>query len=192
MIDEAEIREMATLWGEPAREQVRLEVAPEFWLPWEGKWESRRGEVLFLLPRPGGLLLHRKHHYPDGAWRLLTGGIERGEPVWETIAREPEEEVGLALPVRRYVALLSYEIVCEGRGWPWATHIFLLPWSDAPLQPSHDDEIAATTVAPLSGLPAVAGQLEGLASPWRAWGRFRALAHRAVARHLRPGECQRD
>jgi 8-oxo-dGTP pyrophosphatase MutT (NUDIX family) len=187
-IDEQEIAEMAAEWGTPARHHVMLSVGPDFWMPWQEKWHTRRGEVMFLLPRPGGLLLHRKAHYPPDAWRLLTGGIELGEPVRETIAREPMEEVGLALPVRRYIALLSCEVESEGQTYPWATHIFLLPFSDAPLQPSYDDEIEETITLPLSALPAAAHRLETLPPPWNDWGRFRALAHYLVAQHLQPEE----
>lgn len=184
MVDEQEIAALAADWGAPARFGTRLEVGLDFWMPWEGKWHTRRGEVMFLLPRPGGLLLHRKHHYPPDAWRLLTGGIEIGETVRATIAREPLEEVGLDLPVRRFVAVAEYEVECEGQVCPWATYIFLMPWSDAPLQPSHDDEIAETVIVPLDGLVAVAEHLESLPVHWNDWGRFRAVAHRIVAQQV--------
>lgn len=188
-LDEAEIAQMAARWGTPIRQDIMLNVEPEFWYSWEeGKWQQRRGEVMFLLPRPGGLLLHRKPDYPKDGWRLLTGGIELGEGVDEAIAREPVEEVGLALGVRRYVAIVSYEIRCEGASYPWATHIFLLPYSDEALQPSHDDEIEETMVVPLTRMNAVADKLERLASPWRDWGRFRAVAHRIVQRYVKPEE----
>jgi ADP-ribose pyrophosphatase YjhB (NUDIX family) len=184
MVDEQEIVEMAAEWGTPMRFHAKLVVGPDFWMPWEGKWHTRRGEVMFLLPRPGGLLLHRKAHYPEDVFRLLTGGIELEEGVRETIVREPLEEVGLELPVRRYVAVVSYEVECEGQSFPWATHIFMLPFSDAPLQPSHDDEIAETVIVALDGLVAVAEHLESLPAPWNDWGRFRAVAHRVVAQQV--------
>lgn len=188
LIDETEVAMMAAQWGEPLRHQIQLEVQPEFWIPWEGKWHRRRGEVMFLLPRPGGLLLHRKAHYPTGAWRLLTGGIELNESARAAIAREPLEEVGLELPVTRYVAVIDYTITCRGESFPWVTHIFLLPFTDAPLRPSHDDEIAETAVAALPDLTGVAAHLEALPSPWADWGRFRAVAHRIVSQHVSPAE----
>jgi ADP-ribose pyrophosphatase YjhB (NUDIX family) len=190
ILDEAEVVEMAAAWGEPRREHVFLVVEPEFWFPWEEKWHTRRGEVMFLLPRPGGLLLHRKGHYPPEAWRLLTGGIERGESARLAIEREPVEEVGLELPVRRYAALLTYTIECQGQSFPWATHIFLMPFTDAPLRPSHDDEIEETRVVPLDHLEDVAVQLENLASPWHDWGRFRAVAHRVVRASISADEVE--
>lgn len=188
VVDEGEVAALAAAWGEPHRHHVELQVGPTFWYPWEGKWHTRRGEVLFVLPRPGGLLLHRKPHYPQDCFRLLTGGIERGESVAAAIAREPEEEVGLSLPVRRYVALLSYDVRLGQEHFPWVTHIFLLPFSDAPLRPSHDGEIEEIRVLPLNALAAVADLLDRLPEPWQDWGRFRAFAHRLVLSHVRPEE----
>jgi 8-oxo-dGTP pyrophosphatase MutT (NUDIX family) len=184
-LDESEINAMAVRHGMPALAHEPLEVGIEFWGPWEDKWPWRRGEVMFLLPRPGGLLLHRKGNYPDAAWRLLTGGIELTESIGEALEREPVEEVGLLLPVQRYVGIVSYDVLCRGRHFPFATHVFLMGFSDAPLRPSHDDEIAATRIVSLAELPAVAAALESLPDKrWRDWGRFRALAHRRAYQWL--------
>ncbi|MDQ4076968.1 MAG: NUDIX domain-containing protein [Chloroflexota bacterium] len=191
VVDEAEVVGMAAEWGEPVREHVGLQIRREFWEAWGERWPGWHREVMFLLPRPGGLLLHRKAHYPPDGWRLPTGGIEPNERVREAIMREPVEEVGLALPVRRYVALLTYQMECEHEIFRCATHIFLLPFSDEPLQPSHDGEIEATKTAPLNTLAAVADQLERLDSPWHDWGRFRAIAHRVVQAHVQPDELDR-
>jgi ADP-ribose pyrophosphatase YjhB (NUDIX family) len=185
VVDEVEVAVMAAQWGAPERAHFELSAGVEFLVPWDGKWRQRRGEVMFLLPRAGGLLLHRKVHYPADAWRLPTGGIELHETVRDAIDREPVEEFGLALPVRRYAGLLTYDVVVERERYPFATHIFLLAYSDAPLQPSVDEEVAATLILPLSGLDSIARQLEALDSPWRDWGRFRAIAHRAVQAWVR-------
>jgi 8-oxo-dGTP pyrophosphatase MutT (NUDIX family) len=189
-LDEAEINALAARYGVPETVRVQIDVGTEFWRPWENKWPWRRGEVMFLLPRPGGLLLHRKATYPADAWRLLTGGIELDESVAEALEREPVEEVGLLLPVEQYVGIVGYDVICEGRHFPFATHVFLMGFSDAPLHPSHDEEIADTRVVPPATLPAVARALESLQSNrWRDWGRFRAIAHRKVFEWLLlPGE----
>lgn len=185
-LEEAEIEALATEYGTPQRVHIPLEVGWFFWHPWQKKWNKRRGEVMFLLPRPGGLLLHRKSHYPTKGWRLLTGGIESNETVAEALEREPLEEVGLLLPVKRYVGIVSYEVQYRGRQYPFATHIFLLGYSDAPLHPSHDDEIAETQVVGLSDLEQVATTLETLPFHWKDWGRFAPLPTAKLQNGLRP------
>ncbi len=182
LVDETEIKGLSQRYGIPQRYHADIAVDAGFWVPWEGKWASRRGEVMFLLPRPGGLLLHRKQHYPPQGWRLLTGGIDTDESVSEALQREVVEEVGLVLPVRRYVGVIDYTLDYEEETFAFVTHIFLMGYSDAPLQPSHDDEISAVTTVSLRGLSDVADRLDHLTDPdWRSWGAFRAVAHRRVA-----------
>jgi 8-oxo-dGTP pyrophosphatase MutT (NUDIX family) len=187
-LDGTEIDKLGAEYGTPQTVHIPLNVGFFFWHPWQKKWHKRRGEVMFLLPRPGGLLLHRKAHYPAKGWRLLTGGIESKETVAEALEREPWEEVGLILPVHRYVGIVSYDVRYRGGHYPFATHIFLLGYSDAPLQPSHDDEIAETKVVGLTDLEQVAVTLETLPFHWKDWGRFRAIAHRKVAKWVTPEE----
>lgn len=185
-----EVDDLATRFGTPQREHVRLDVSEDFFLPWEGKFYSRRGEVMFLLPRPGGLLVHRKAHYPPNVWRLLTGGIELGERVEEALLREPEEEIGFTPPVRRFVGVLTYDIGIENRRVDFATYIFLMSYSDRPIRQGEGEEIAEAREMPLSALPALAEDLRTLPGRWRDWGRFRAVAHDLVAQWVREEELQ--
>ncbi len=185
-----EIDALATRFGEPQREHVRLDVSEDFFLPWEGKFYSRRGEVMFLLPRPGGLLVHRKAHYPPNVWRLLTGGIELGEAVEEALLREAEEEVGFTPPVRRFVGLLTYDIGIENRRVDFATYIFLMAYSDHPIRQGEGEEIDEAREVPLAAMRPLAEQLRTLPGRWQDWGRFRAVAHDLVAQWVREEEVQ--
>ena len=178
---------LAARWGEPARHHAALRVAPPFFdifAPAGHVGPTARAEVIFLVPRPGGILLHTKAHYPPGCFRLLTGTIERGESVASAIEREPLEELGIALPVRRYVARIEYALDGGALTHHWASHLFLLDYSEAPLAFGPDEEIAATRVVPLAALDAVADALEAMpdVGGWRDWGRYRAVAHRLAAR----------
>jgi 8-oxo-dGTP pyrophosphatase MutT (NUDIX family) len=185
LLDEDEVATLATELGEPRRERIALAVDRVFFETWQSKSTTRRGEVMFLLPRPGGLLLHTKAHYPPNSWRLLTGGVEVGEAVREALVREPQEEVGLALAPERFLGVVEYEFRWGGRTEPWVTYIFLMEASSAPLQPSVDDEIAATCEVVPAQLGTVAEALDALPGEYfHDWGRFRAIAHRLVAAWL--------
>src|SRR5258706_8266241 len=62
-----------------------------------------------VVRRPNGkLLLSIKPFYPRGAYRLPTGGIHPGEPVFDALARETHEETGLRTEVRRFLAQIAY------------------------------------------------------------------------------------
>jgi ADP-ribose pyrophosphatase YjhB (NUDIX family) len=152
---------------------------------------DRVGEVCMVVRRPNGrLLTARKNYYPPDIFRLLTGGIDHGEPIEDALRRETFEETGLDVTIRRFLALIDYAAPP-----PYATHFFtcafLLDETGGTLQPQDDTEqLAAFHEALPDDLPALATLLEHhtpqsyhpeIKGQWHAWGRFRAAAHRAVA-----------
>ena len=142
--------------------------------------------------RPNGkLLVAIKTFYPRGAYRLPTGGIHHGERVLDALIRETHEETGLDTVVRGFLATISY----RGRSTPEAgplfhTFGFLLDELGGKLGALDSDEQIEDwremAPAELRSQAAVLEDLttegkKGIGGSWREWGRFRAIAHRAVA-----------
>lgn len=188
LVDEAEIAQLSRALGRPYRHHVTLPVEHTFFQRWGEKFRTRRGEVLFLLPRPGGLLVHRKHHYPARVWRLLTGGVELGEGVLDALHREVREEVGYTPEPRRFVALVTYHFVHGEAVLPFVTYMFLMSYSRHPLLLGTDGEVAETREVSLDELADIADALGALPGEWADWGRFRAVVHRLAATLLRPDD----
>lgn len=139
---------------------------------------NRSAEIVLVLPRPGGVLLHTKRFYPNGVYRLPTGGVQDQEAILDAARRELKEETGLELLPRRFLFHLRYP------GRPGAPrrgfHSFgiLYPHSDALLVPEDtSEEIDDWKVVSWSELPDTIFALESLESGWVGWGQFRALAH---------------
>ncbi len=185
---EREIRELARRYGEPRR--LDTTIHDGFDDPIRRK--DRFGEVLMAVRRPNGkLLVAIKTFYPRGAYRLPTGGIHHGESIYDALLRETKEETGLGTVVRRFLATIAY----RGRSSPTAaplfhTFAFLLDEIGGTLGALDKSEQIEDwrEIAPAE-LPAQADLLEslttegkkGIGGSWADWGRFRAVAHRAVA-----------
>jgi 8-oxo-dGTP pyrophosphatase MutT (NUDIX family) len=199
-IDEAEWAQLRRRWPSAARRHAKLEVNDPFLT---GRHQTlfndgRRAEVCYVAyeEHPAkGLLLHVKTIYPQQAYRLPTGGIAPGEPVWDTLLREITEETGLAVGAGTHevhvcdlLGVLSYELAHVGlaRSYTFATYHFLveLP-AGAILNPRDPSErIGGWRWCAPDELPAVTSTLAGLsasAPEWADWGRFRALSHQFVA-----------
>jgi NAD+ diphosphatase len=77
--------------------------------------------VIMLAEHDGRVLLGRSPHYPPARYSALAGFVEPGESIEEAVAREIQEEAGVAVTDVRYVASQpwpfpgSLMIACIGR-----------------------------------------------------------------------------
>ncbi len=190
-------------WPAARCQDVVLEVADPFLTGQRQTLmqDGRLGEICYVLFRdePGcGLLLHTKRYYPQGGFRLPTGGILPGEDPVLTLCREVEEETGIAvaLPgavvqttqarIETFLGLVAYQFrhPRRERPVPFCSFVFVVQAPrDARLEPQDEtEEIAAWRWQPPDRLADVARDLRTLADPyWRYWGRFRAEVHDFVA-----------
>ena len=156
---------------------------------------DRYGEVCMVVRRPSGkVLLSIKTFYPRGAYRLPTGGIQRGEPVFDALVRETHEETGLDTEARRFLARIAYRGESAPNDAPlFHTFAFLLDELGGTLGTLDPGErIEHWREVEIDELPRVAETLanltaqgtEDIRGDWRAWGKFRAVVHRAVHRAL--------
>lgn len=168
----------------------RIDVAP-FDAP------DRVGEVCMVIRRPGGqLITARKRYYPPAAFRLLTGGIGHGEPIEHALLREVDEETGLAVVVRQFLARITYAVRTAPEHVCFTTYAWLLDEVGGTLAPRDPaEQIASYGLVWPAELPALATALEcapdtvsdDIRGSWRTWGVFRAVAHRVAHRALTSG-----
>ncbi len=202
-VEPDELAALRARFGPAPHRQVRLTVDSPF-LDGEGQLlttRNRRAEICYILHRGNpqeAVLLHRKTYYPANAWRLPTGGIERGESVLDTLAREIEEETSFQIekgpnPVRieAFAGVISYELFhqTEQRIHTFATWHFLVsaPASAQPISLDPDEHLDGWAWRSIGEMGRVADELERITaqdSQWHHWGRYRALSHRFVERAI--------
>ncbi|MDQ2995994.1 MAG: NUDIX hydrolase [Chloroflexota bacterium] len=179
---ESQIADLATRYGPPQRVTAVLDG----WQFSPLTLEDRYGEVCMVVRRLNGkLITAKKTFYPAGAFRLLTGGIDHGELIAAALLREVAEETGLAVVVRRFLAVIEYQpgtrqgdeetrrpqieqsaqspsrLVAPSPMPSFATFAFLLDEIGGTLQ-SHDpsERIEAFRELAVSDLPTLAETLE--------------------------------
>lgn len=183
-----EVIELARRYGQPRH--IDATISDGFDDPI--RREDRFGEVLMAVRRPNGrLLLAIKTFYPRGAYRLPTGGIHHGEGILDALLRETKEETGLDTEVRRFLSTIAYRAVSSPTAPPlFHTFAFLLDEVGGTLGALDTaEQIEEWREIEPAALHAQAALLERLATDgtksiggsWADWGRFRAVAHHAVA-----------
>ena len=181
---ERELEGLSHQYGQPL--YVEAEVFPGFDDPIRKR--DRVGEVCMVIRRPNGkILLSIKTIYPRGAHRLPTGGVGVGEPVLAALLRETQEETGLSVLVRRFLARITYRVAGE-KAPVFHTFAFLLEETGGTLGALDPKELIEEYIeVDPAELRHVADRLEdlpeterGIVGSWRDWGKFRAVVHRAV------------
>lgn len=185
-----EVEALSAEFGPTRSVIVRLEEDPELLVGSPG----RIAEVCMVVRRLSGtFLVIRKPAYPSDVFRLPTGGLHRGEGILDALKREVAEETGLTIQVRSFLASIHYGIEDKPT---FHTFAFLVDEIDGQLGSCDEEEDLEFKEVDFGGLQRTAETLErvmpssatGSGIHWPAWGRFRAIAHRAVLETLsQPG-----
>ncbi|GAC1454821.1 MAG: NUDIX hydrolase [Ktedonobacteraceae bacterium] len=151
---------------------------------------DRYGEVCMVVRRRNGRLITAiKTFYPKDAYRLLTGGINYGERVFDALLRETHEETGLEVNVHRFLVALAYHLNSDDKTSVFYTFALLLDEVGGTLGVLDENErVEAFREVSVEDLPKMANTLRyiqhepsrEIGGNWSDWGRFRAAVHDAV------------
>jgi 8-oxo-dGTP pyrophosphatase MutT (NUDIX family) len=170
-------------FGEPTVWECTFEVSAETLSYWQNLKDRRTAEVVLAIRRPNGrYLLHTKSFYPEGAYRLLSGGVGPEEDIAEAALREAREETGLQVSIERFVGILQQCFVHGQDASRFASYLFLLSEQGGELgNTDAEEDITGYREVTAAELSSVAEELEALPPDWSDWGHFRAAAHRLAA-----------
>ncbi len=190
-VEPEEVAALRRRYGDFPVEEVTLEVGERFFEDARtplGK--TRRGEILAVVVGPDGrVLVHTKRFYPRGVFRLISGGIQVGEPVEEALVREIREETGQEVRSRCFIGLIVYRILHGAAELHFASYVYRVDVPDLSIASQDDaEEISGFRWVPLEALDEVRQQLLAVPPEWQDWGRFRAVGHAFVLRHA--ARCQ--
>ena len=182
-VDERELEDVMAVYGEAEVEEIEVDIDRDLFQNRFLKSSDRRGEVVFAIQMPDGILVHHKSFYRDGVFRLLSGGIDYGEKVVDALRREIGEETSLTLASGRLLGVQDCQLVYQSRSVRFVSYVFYVR-AAGDLYPDPKENITEFRTISLTGLAAIAEDLRRAPAPQEGWGRWRALAHDLVYQRL--------
>ncbi len=148
---------------------------------------DRVGEVVFAVERENGkFICVRSSGYPEGIFRIPTGGISHGEDVLEAVHREVGEELGLKAEIKRFLGVIKIEMRHKDETVPFYSYLFHLKETGGRLlQDATDDEVSEIVEADADELARLSEKLLSIERGWRDWGTFRHMTTWEIAQYAK-------
>ena len=143
---------------------------------------DRRGEVVFCVTRADDRIIAITcSEYPQGIFRIPTGGIGHGEDIVSAVYREVKEELGLDVEIHKFAGVLKIRFEHSDEHVMFYSYIFILTEKGGRLLlDASDDEISEVRVVNHDELAGIVEQLNSIEGKWSDWGKFRYLTSKAV------------
>jgi ADP-ribose pyrophosphatase len=145
--------------------------------------KDRRGEVVFGVVRPNGkLILVTCEEYPEGIYRVPTGGINFGEDVLEAVKRETMEELGLTTEIANFGGVVKLKFTHDDDSEMFYCYLFLLKEvAGRLLEDATDVEVSQVMEADYEDILKACEKLNNIEGKMSDWGKFRAVTTGAIA-----------
>ncbi len=140
------VQELVLEYGEPTIERWDVPLTEDEFRNVERHRQRRRAhDVSLLILNAGDAAVIRKSGYPDGAYRIPSGGVHPEESFVDGALREAYEETGLSVGIEDYLLQVHASFTFGGDRAQWTTHVMLARplGGGVEIQPHDHEEIEA-------------------------------------------------
>lgn len=147
---------------------------------------DRMGEVVFAVERPNGrFICVRSKEYPEGIYRIPTGGVGHKEDILNAVTREVMEELGIRAEVKRFLGINQVRMTYKDEAILFYSFFFHLKETGGNLlTDATDEEVSEVLEAGEEDLFRLSDELLEMGGEWRDWGRFRYLTTHTIALYV--------
>jgi ADP-ribose pyrophosphatase YjhB (NUDIX family) len=136
------VQELVFTFGEPVVERWDVPLSEdELDEVEQHRARGRAHDVSLVILDGTKLVVIRKAGYPEGAFRIPSGGIHPEESFVDGAVREAFEETGLTVRMEDYLLQVHANFVCGARAARWTTHVMLARVTGGTLAPRDSLEI---------------------------------------------------
>lgn len=180
-VDELLLAAVVARFGQPERWDGSRELSPQNAANIaRSTARGRAHDVTFVIQaQDERVVIVRKPQFPPGAWRIPSGGIDRGESFEAGTLREAREETGLEIELTGYPLVADSVFTHRGAEIPWVSHVVTARAGSEQIAPRDRVEIEDARWAPMNELTgSIATVLRASGSPLFS---YRADLHDRIA-----------
>jgi len=155
-----------------------------------GVENNRTREVVFGVIRPNRKIIAVTcEEYPEGIFRIPSGGVGDDENIIDAVYREVKEELGLEVGIKKFAGVLKIKFEYKNDSFMFYSYIFILEEIGGKLlENALDDEISGIKEIDIDDLKPfedMVDSLKNIEGKWRNWGLFRYHSSKAVLDSLK-------
>ncbi len=156
------------------KKQLRINSKKYFLSLANAVTNDRRGEVVFCVIKDNKAITIRSSEYPEGVFRMPTGGINYGENIEKAVIREVMEELGVKVNISKFEGVIKWTFLHRQKHINFYSYLFILDYESGNLlEDALEDEVSEVKLCTNEELSGVANYLLTLQSFWDDWGHFR-------------------
>lgn len=107
----------------------------------ESQKDGRSSDITLLIFKDNRIIVIAKPWYPDGLWRIPSGGWKPDESFIECAKREAYEETGAKIRLEKYILRINVTFTYNNEKVKWTSHIFVAKYLKGRLRPVDKKEI---------------------------------------------------
>ncbi|KPL00697.1 MAG: hypothetical protein AMJ90_07815 [candidate division Zixibacteria bacterium SM23_73_2] len=103
--------------------------------------DGRSSDITLVIFKDKRIIVIAKPWYPEGLWRMPSGGWRPDESFLECAKRESYEETGVKIELEKYLLRINVTFAYNKKEVKWTSHIFIAKYLSGKLRPVDRREI---------------------------------------------------
>ncbi|NIX79409.1 MAG: NUDIX domain-containing protein [candidate division Zixibacteria bacterium] len=147
-ISKENLQEFERLYGRPEELFTSFQMNPrEYQNLLDSQKHNRSHDVTIFIRKDDKWVVNAKPWYPEGLYRIPSGGIRPDESLAAGAQREAFEETGSRIDILRYFLRIFVRFYSDNRSVDWVSHLILTDWKAGELRPVDTVEIKKVHLA---------------------------------------------
>jgi 8-oxo-dGTP pyrophosphatase MutT (NUDIX family) len=147
-ISSENLKEFEKAYGRPEEFYTSFEMnSREFKNLLASQKDGRSHDVTIFIRKDKKWVVNSKPWYPEGLYRIPSGGIRPDESIEAGALREAFEETGCKIKLKKYFIRIHVRFFNGNKSVDWISHLVLADYISGELQPIDTHEIKAVHLA---------------------------------------------